>query len=66
MQSIDLNTLYGQDFVAWAEEAARLLERQQFDQLDLVNLIEEVWDLSKRERDRLLSSLRSVLHHLLK
>ena len=29
-------------------------------------MVEEVRDLSKRERDRLLSSLRLILHHLLK
>jgi hypothetical protein len=28
--------------------------------------VEEVRDLSKRERDRLLSSLRLIVHHLLK
>ncbi len=66
MQTTDLKALYDQDFAAWAEETARLLELGQFDQLDLPNLIEEVWDLSKRERDRLLSSLRLILHHLLK
>ncbi len=66
MQVTDLKTLYDRDFAAWAEETARLLEQRQFDQLDLPNLIEEVWDLSKRERDRLLSSLRLILHHLLK
>ena len=66
MQTTDLKALYEQDFAAWAEETAQLLERQQFDHLDLPSLIEEVWDLSKRERDRLLSSLRLILHHLLK
>ena len=65
MQTTDLNALYEQDFAAWAEATAQLLERQQFDQLDLLNLIEEVWDLSKRERDRLLSSLHLILHHFL-
>jgi hypothetical protein len=34
--------------------------------LDIENLVEEVRDLSKRERDRVLSSLRLILHHLLK
>ena len=66
MQTSDLKALYEQDFAAWAEETAQLLERQQFDHLDLPSLIEEVWDLFKRERDRLLSSLRLILHHLLK
>lgn len=66
MQTADLKALYEDDFAAWAEKTAQLLERHQFDQLDLANLIEEVWDLSKRERDRLLSSIRLILHHLLK
>jgi len=66
MQATYLKALYELDFAAWAEETAQLLERHQFDQLDLLNLIEEVWDLSKRERDRLLSSMRLILHHLLK
>lgn len=66
MQATDLKALYEHDFAAWAQETAQLLERQQFDKLDLPNLIEEVWDLSKRERDRLLSSLRLIMHHLLK
>jgi len=34
--------------------------------LDIKNLVEEVRDLSKRERDRLLSSLRLIVQHLLK
>ena len=34
--------------------------------MDIENLVEEIRDLSKRERDRLLSSLRLILHHLLK
>ncbi len=66
MQAADLKALYEQDFAAWAEKTAQLLEQGQFERLDLPNLIEEVWDLSKRERDRLQSSLRLILHHLLK
>ena len=45
---------------------ADLLASGNFTQLDIENLVEEVRDLSKRERDRLLSSLRLILHHLLK
>ena len=66
MQTTNLKALYEHDFAAWAEETAQILEHEQFERLDLPNLIEEVWDLSKRERDRLLSSLRLILHHLLK
>ncbi|WP_099240157.1 DUF29 domain-containing protein [Synechococcus sp. BDU 130192] len=61
-----MSTLYEQDFSQWAETMAELLESGQFSALDLENLVEEIRDLSKRERDRLLSSLRLILHHLLK
>lgn len=45
---------------------ADLVAAGNFTELDIENLVEEVRDLSKRERDRLLSSLRMILHHLLK
>lgn len=59
-------TPYKQDYGRWAEEMADLLAQGRFAELDIENLVEEVRDLSKRERDRLLSSLRLILHHLLK
>lgn len=59
-------TLYEQDYGVWAEQMADLLESGRFSELDIANLVEEVRDLSKRERDRLLSSMRSLLHNLLK
>ncbi|QCS49046.1 DUF29 domain-containing protein [Picosynechococcus sp. PCC 11901] len=61
-----MSSLYEQDFSQWAETMAELLENGQFSALDIENLVEEVRDLSKRERDRLLSSIRLILHHLLK
>jgi hypothetical protein len=57
---------YEQDYGLWAEQMADLLASGRFSELDIENLVEEVRDLSKRERDRLLSSLRLILHHLLK
>ncbi|MDB9509508.1 DUF29 domain-containing protein [Microcystis aeruginosa] len=57
---------YEQDFGLWAEQMADLLASGRFSKLDIENLVEEVRDLSKRERDRLLASLRLILHHLLK
>jgi len=57
---------YEQDYGLWAEQMANLLATGRFSELDIENLVEEVRDLSKRERDRLLSSLRLILHHLLK
>lgn len=58
--------LYEQDYVAWADEQALLLEQKQFNELDLVNLVEEVRDLGRRERDAIESQLTRLLMHLLK
>ena len=58
--------LYEQDYVAWADEQALLLEQKRFNELDLVNLVEEVRDLGRRERDALESQLIKLLMHLLK
>ena len=61
-----MKELYEQDYSQWAETMADLLASGNFTELDIENLVEEVRDLSKRERDRVLSSLRLILHHLLK
>ncbi|MBE9175102.1 DUF29 domain-containing protein [Synechocystis salina LEGE 06155] len=61
-----MNQLYEQDYSQWAETMADLLESGKFSELDIENLVEEVRDLSKRERDRLLDSLRLIVDHLLK
>ena len=59
-------SLYDQDFAAWADHTTQLLQERRFDQLDLEHLIEEVQDLSKRERQALYSNLKVLLVHLLK
>lgn len=59
-------TLYDADFVAWAEQTVELLRSRQLDRLDFENLIEEVEDLGKSQRQALYSNLRVVLMHLLK
>jgi hypothetical protein len=58
--------LYEEDFPLWAERQAALLRARKFDGLDLDNLIEEVEDLSRRERDTVESYIETVLEHLLK
>ena len=63
---ITMKKLYEQDYSQWAETMADLLASGNFTQLDIENLVEEVRDLSKRERDSLLSSIRLIIHHLLK
>ncbi len=61
-----MSDLYEKDYANWAEEMATLLQEKRFDELDLENLVEEIQDLSKRERDKLISSIRLIIHHLLK
>ena len=58
--------LYESDFALWAERQAALLRAKRFDELDLENLIEEVEDLSRRERDAVESHVERILEHLLK
>jgi hypothetical protein len=58
--------LYKEDFPLWAERQAALLRARRFDELDLENLIEEVEDLSRRERDTVESHVETILEHLLK
>ncbi|MFM6040488.1 MAG: DUF29 family protein [Sphaerospermopsis kisseleviana] len=57
-----MSSLYNKDYAYWAEEMAAKLQQRQFDELDIENLVEEIKDLSKRERDKLLSSLRLIIH----
>jgi len=61
-----MSTLYERDYAEWAEAMAQRLLEKRFAELDLENLVEEIKDLSKRERDKLLSSIRLILQHLLK
>ncbi|MEA5478287.1 DUF29 family protein [Pseudanabaena galeata UHCC 0370] len=58
-----MTVLYEQDYALRAEPMADLLLAGRFAELDIDNLVEKVRDLSKRERDRLLSSVRLILHH---
>lgn len=64
--TLNLTDLYEQDVVLWSERTVELLRQGRFNELDLENLIDEVGDLGKRERDRLISSIRLIMHHLLK
>jgi Domain of unknown function DUF29 len=59
-------TRYDTDFALWAEQTAQMLKDGRIADIDLENLIEEVEDLSRRERDALYSNLKIVLLHLLK
>lgn len=59
-------TLYEKDFYSWALRQADLLRHEDYADLDITNLIEEIESMGRSERDALESDLLVVLHHLLK
>ncbi|MGI0495934.1 DUF29 domain-containing protein [Limnospira platensis CENA597] len=61
-----LTTLYCEDYVLWIEETLEQLRDRNYDQVDWENLLEEIEDMSKRERSSLRSNLAMTLLHLLK
>jgi predicted nucleic acid-binding Zn-ribbon protein len=59
-------TLYDQDFYAWTQRQIELLQAQQWNQVDIENLIEELDSLGKQQRQELRNRLGVLLGHLLK
>jgi hypothetical protein len=64
-RAIRLN-LYQTDFYGWTQEQALLLRRQEWSQVDLPNLIEEIESLGKQQRQELRNRLSILVGHLLK
>ncbi|MGI0488983.1 DUF29 domain-containing protein [Pantanalinema rosaneae CENA516] len=58
--------LYQTDFVHWVETTVEQLRTQNYAAVDWANLIEEIEEMSRRERKSLKSNLIVVLLHLLK
>jgi len=58
--------LYDRDYAAWVEQTALLLRNRQFEAVDFENLIDELDDMSRREKRSLTSNVRVILMHLLK
>jgi len=58
--------LYDTDYNLWVLETVKQLENKDFNSLDLDNLIEEVLDLSKRDKRKVQSLLIKLFEHLLK
>ena len=50
--------LYDTDYNLWVMETVNQLEHKDFDAIDLENLIEEVSDLSRRDKKKLKSLQR--------
>lgn len=59
-------SLYETDFVHWVENTVEQLRSQNYASVDWANLIEEIEDMSRREKKSLKSNLIVVLLHLLK
>jgi hypothetical protein len=57
--------LYDTDYNLWVLETVRKLEKRDLDSLDWDNLIEEVLDLSRRDKRKLESLLMRLIEHLL-
>lgn len=58
--------LYRTDFYAWTKTQAALLQAEEFENLDLPNLIEELEAMGTSQRNEVISRLKVLLMHLLK
>jgi hypothetical protein len=66
-----MSDLYESDSARWAEEQADLLRRMAAgervnDQVDWLNIVEEIADVARRDRDRIYGQLVTLCLHLLK
>lgn len=59
-------TLYDQDFASWVKKTANQLRQQDWENIDLDNLINEVEGLTKQEQRELRNCLKLLLWHILK
>ncbi|WP_414529670.1 DUF29 domain-containing protein [Nodularia chucula] len=58
--------LYETDFYAWTQQQSQLLRGNEWNHLDLPNLIEEIEALGRKERQELRNRLSILIAHLLK
>lgn len=65
-QSVIPNSLYEQDFALWIDDTVARLKARNFDQIDLINLIEEIESLGRSDKRELESRLEVLLAHILK
>ena len=66
MPASQKSVLHDQDFYSWAAEQARLLEKGDFEHLDIKNLVEEIEDMGRSEENGLQSAIEQALLHLTK
>jgi Domain of unknown function DUF29 len=58
--------LYEEDYLLWLEQVIQLLQEGNFALLDIPNLIDEIEDMGKSQKQALESNLEIILLHLLK
>ncbi len=63
---IQTETLYNTDYIRWVETTLKQLRSRDYDNVDWDNLLDEIADLSRYERQDLAINLVFVLRHLLK
>jgi hypothetical protein len=66
MRKQQKKTPYDADFYKWTLVQAKLLKNQEFDKVDIENIIEEIESLGRSQRDKLQSHLEVYFMHLLK
>jgi hypothetical protein len=65
-QALLRTSLYELDYFLWTEEIVNKLRMREINELDLENLIEEIEDLGRSQKQALKSRLRELLEHILK
>lgn len=58
--------MYDTDYNLWLTKTVSLLKEQQFSELDLPNLVEELEALVRADKNALASNLVVLIQHLLK
>jgi hypothetical protein len=58
--------LYEKDYLLWIEQVVQLLQEDNFALLDIPNLIDEIEDMGKSQKQSVESNLEIILMHLLK
>ncbi len=58
--------LYETDYHLWVVETVKQLQNREWEAIDWENLIDEVSDLSRREKRKLRNLLKRLFEHLLK
>lgn len=61
-----MDTVYEQDFYAWAKQQAALLRAGRLSEADIAHIAEEIETMGRGEKRELISRLKVLMMHLLK